>query len=140
MRSSDGTVDPRLKRYWEACCSGGRPLRSDDPQWKKALDEAVKISNHVRDSYGGPTFEAHKPGSAVKLPAKYASGYDVILSHHLVLAIEATWADLDFRFHELERLASEIKDEAYRVKLLQTIEELKKSIDQKARAHLRSVP
>ena len=136
MRDVD---DARLMRYLAACQLTPRKSRPNDPEWIKALNEAVMLDNALHEHYS-PTFEVTEPRAAFKPPHKYVDGYHVALDFRTILSLELTWSELDVMAHQVELQASEILDQVLRAKILQSIGDLKREIERKNRSHLRVVP
>lgn len=130
--------DPKLKRIHDAYTRGFGSIKPDNIPWTNALNKAIEIAEHFANQYTVDFGEALKPNPYLKLPMQYVDGAQVAVPYQMILCLETTWAELDYQASELERVAKDIKDDLYRTRMLQTIEELKKEIERKRK--LRLVP
>lgn len=124
-----------VQRYHESAIHGGRPVNRGE--WKQLLTHALMMNQREHERMGTGLYEPvlfdHHRRSL--LPELHLA-----ISYRMVMDLEATFAELDMLAGEMERVGKTIMSEVYREKLMETIAEVRGTIEKRKRLHLKVVP
>jgi len=132
--------EPRdtVDRYHDAMTSGGR--RVDAAEWNRLLARARFINEREHAIMAQSLFDDAPLSTFNHVRREILPELHIAVPYRVILNLEASFAELDMLATEMERVGKEVLDEAYRRKMQNTIDTVRKTIEDRKRSHLKVIP